>query len=59
MSEAPKYLSEHGVLMVEVGNSAQALLKEYPNVPFNWPEFEKGGDGVFVLTRQELVDAKL
>jgi len=59
LKEAPRYLSEHGVLMVEVGNSSQALIEQFPDVPFSWPEFEKGGHGVFVLTRQELVDARL
>lgn len=57
--QAPDYLSEHGSLIVEVGNSARALVEQFPDLPFNWPEFEKGGSGVFVLTRQELIDAKL
>jgi len=49
-----KHLMETGVLVVEVGNSETALNEQYPHVPFLWLEFARGGDGVFLLTRQEL-----
>ena len=59
LRQAPDYLTDRGILIVEVGNSSLALIEQFPNIPFNWPEFEKGGHGVFILSRQELVDAKL
>jgi len=42
-------LTPDGVLVCEVGMSAPALLAAYPAVPFLWPEFEQGGEGVFVV----------
>lgn len=53
---APDYLNEDGVLICEVGNSMVHLMDEYPDIPFTWIEFEFGGDGVFMLTRQQLLD---
>lgn len=54
LKSASAYLSEHGVLIVEVGNSEEALCDAYPNVPFTWLEMSNGGQGVFLLTKQQL-----
>lgn len=56
LHQASEFLNNNGLLVVEVGNSAQALEDAYPGVPFLWLEFENGGTGIFALTREELVE---
>lgn len=54
LRNASSYLSEHGVLIVEVGNSEEALCEAYPLVPFTWLDMSHGGQGVFLLSKQQL-----
>lgn len=49
LDELPQWLAPQGLLVCEVGNSAAALQRAYPQTPFIWPELDAGGEGVFVL----------
>jgi ribosomal protein L3 glutamine methyltransferase len=54
LKQAAEYLTQRGVLVVEVGNSSVALDRAFPEVPFTWLEFSEGDSGVFVLTYDQL-----
>ncbi|WP_217532620.1 50S ribosomal protein L3 N(5)-glutamine methyltransferase [Vibrio metschnikovii] len=56
LANAPHYLTDNGILVCEVGNSMIHLVDQCPNIPFTWLEFENGGHGVFLLTKQQLLD---
>ncbi|WP_299947602.1 50S ribosomal protein L3 N(5)-glutamine methyltransferase [uncultured Microbulbifer sp.] len=55
LHQAATHLQPEGLLVCEVGNSWEALEQAFPEVPFLWPEFEDGGHGVFVISREELL----
>lgn len=58
LQQARQYLTDQGILVVEVGNSQYALQEAYPHVPFYWLEFERGGSGIFLLTAEQLDEYK-
>ena len=43
-----------GLLVVEVGNSGRALDEAFPELPLTWVELERGGHGVFVISKDDL-----
>ncbi len=56
LDEAADYLSDEGLLIVEVGESEHALARLLPRVPFVWIEFKVGAMGVFALERRDLLE---
>ena len=54
IEQAPEHLTEHGWLVVEVGNSQRAMEKAYEHLPLSWLEFSYGGHGVFAINAKKL-----
>jgi len=54
IAEAPGHLGSAGLLVMEVGNSADALEAAFPDLPFLWPDFTHGGHGVALIHAGEL-----
>ena len=55
---ARRHLESDGILVVEVGNSEDTLLRAFPKLPFIWPEIAMGGGGVFLLRARDLDAAR-
>lgn len=54
LREAGRHLTVGGILILEVGSAAPVLERRLPEVPWTWLEFERGGEGVLLLTREQL-----
>ncbi|MDY6828940.1 MAG: 50S ribosomal protein L3 N(5)-glutamine methyltransferase [Pseudomonadota bacterium] len=54
LSGARQWLAPGGLLVVEVGDGQDAVEHAFPDTPFFWPEFMRGGHGVFVLSADQL-----
>jgi ribosomal protein L3 glutamine methyltransferase len=54
LRDAPRHLEREGLLVCEVGGSVPEFNRRFPKIPVVWPDFERGGDGVFVISRDDL-----
>ena len=56
LRDATRVLSDSGLLMLEVGESVEALERRLPKVPFTWIDLPGGSAGVAAVSAQELRD---
>ncbi|MEE4360137.1 MAG: 50S ribosomal protein L3 N(5)-glutamine methyltransferase [Pseudomonadales bacterium] len=54
LREFPQHLSTDALVVLEVGNSAPALVARFPELPLIWPELEHGGTGVALIEGRDL-----
>ncbi len=52
--QSAEYLNPGGILVVEVGESREAVEKCFPDIPFTWLAHKSGEDCVFLLNRDDL-----
>ena len=50
LAQAADYLTEDGLIVIEVGNSEWAMKQNFNTIDFHWLTFQKGGSGIFALT---------
>lgn len=55
LRDAPLHLSEEGVLICEVGESEQHLVRLLPELDLAWIEFKVGQMGIFAVECRELI----
>ncbi|PPI86707.1 50S ribosomal protein L3 N(5)-glutamine methyltransferase [Candidatus Pantoea edessiphila] len=58
LASATKYLNDNGVLICEVGNNMVKMIEQFSDVPFTWLKFDNGGEGVFMITRKQLINVE-
>lgn len=56
LRQAKNYLTEFGVLVVEMGNNHHELEERYPDLPFTWLDTISKDGFVFALKASDLVD---
>ena len=54
LDEAPDHLTEDGILICEVGAAVPEFLQRFGELNVIWPEFEQGGEGVFIVSAEDL-----
>jgi ribosomal protein L3 glutamine methyltransferase len=59
MREAPRFLAPRGLLVVEIGHNRDAVEVTWPRTPFVWLDTGSSADSVFLLTREEVVAARV
>ncbi len=55
LAQAAQHLTEHGVLIVEIGHNRDVLEAAFPNLPFTWLDVSAGDEFVFMLHRNDLL----
>jgi ribosomal protein L3 glutamine methyltransferase len=55
LEQASDYLTDEGLLFIEVGEIWEVVDKTFSNLDFTWVDLEFGGEGVLLVSREQLV----
>ncbi|MBB4844104.1 ribosomal protein L3 glutamine methyltransferase [Paucibacter oligotrophus] len=55
LEQAPEHLTEHGVLVLEIGNEREFFEAAFPQLEVAWMETSAGEDVVLLVTREALL----
>ena len=55
LKNAAKYLTDNGILIVEIGHNRDALETAFPKLPFTWLDVSEGDQFVFMLHKNDLL----
>lgn len=55
LEQAPKYMSQKGLLVLEIGNEYQNFLNAFPDLDPVWLSTANSDDQILLLTREQLV----
>mgnify|MGYP000730931140 CR=1 FL=1 len=58
IEQAANHLTDHGVLFVEVGQFSEAVTRLYPDLPLTWLSCAQGGEGIFMITKEQLLNGR-
>ncbi|MCP5245302.1 MAG: 50S ribosomal protein L3 N(5)-glutamine methyltransferase [Burkholderiales bacterium] len=56
LADAANYLTDQGLLIVEIGHNKEVLMEAFPRLPFTWLETSAGDGFVFLLNCDQLED---
>jgi ribosomal protein L3 glutamine methyltransferase len=54
LAGAKQYLAPEGILIIEVGNTESTFMEHFPHLAGVWLELERGGQGILLLTAEQL-----
>ena len=55
LQDAPSHMSEHAVLVLEIGNEAEHFIAAFPSLEVAWLDTRAGDDQVLLVTRESLL----
>ena len=55
LKQAPDYLMDGGLLFMEVGELWEVVDKTFSTIDFTWVDLEFGGEGVLLVSKEQLV----